>query len=527
MPLLELRRLSVHFPDKTVVHELSLQLERGMTIGIIGESGSGKSLSGLACIGLLPPTARVSGSIRFDGEEVIGMSPTQLCQLRGRRIAMVFQDTGTALTPWLSIGTQLGEPLREHLGLGRREARRRAVALLEEVQLPMPQRALSRYPHEFSGGQRQRILLAIALAAQPELLIADEPTTALDVTVQAQILELLATLQRERGLALFFISHDLAVVNQIAEHAVVMDAGRAVERGSVQALFHTPRHPSTRTLMNAIASRSTTRTAQHAEPASGSAMLRVENLAADYRQHRRRQRVLRGINLELRRSEIVALVGESGSGKSTLARVLLQLMPASAGDLRLDGAPLVAPTAAARRRQRARVQMVFQDPYASLNPRLSIAEALAEPMRFHGLADNERELAARVAALLEAVELDPAIGNRYPHAFSGGQRQRIAIARALATEPDLLVADEPVSALDVATQCAILELLATLVRDRRMAMLLISHDLEMVRTLANRTAVIYRGQLVEQAATSELFSAPRHEHTRQLLAARPSLPTAP
>ncbi len=525
MALLTLQELNIDFPDKNVVRDVSLELDHGTTLGIIGESGSGKSLSGLACLGLLPPTARASGSICFNGEELIGMPAARLRRLRGCHIAMVFQDAGTALTPWSSIGTQLIEPLCDHLGLRRSEAKRRAVAMLEEVRLPDPKSALSRYPHEFSGGQRQRILLAIALAAEPELLIADEPTTALDVTVQAQILELLATLQRERGLALLFISHDLAVINQIAEQAVVMDAGQVVERGSVRSLFHTPRHPSTRTLMRSIADRSTARTAQHTDDSAHQpTVLSVSGLSAGYPKPRNGKRVLHGIDLQLRRSEIVALVGESGSGKSTLARVLLQLIPARTGELQLLGEALVAPHAGSHRRQRARVQMIFQDPYASLNPRLCIAETLAEPIRFHGLANTEKELAVRVAELLEAVELDPNIGSRYPHAFSGGQRQRIAIARALATEPELLIADEPVSALDVSTQCAILALLTKIVHDRQMAMLLISHDLDMVRGMAQRTAVIYRGELVEQADTRVLFASPRHEHTRQLLAASPSLP---
>ncbi len=524
MALLELRQLGVHFPDKTVVRDLDLSLERGATIGIIGESGSGKSLSGLACLGLLPPTARASGSIRFDGEELLNMPPRRLIQLRGRRIAMVFQDAGTALTPWLRIGTQLTDPMRNHLAIGRREAQRRAVVALEEVSMPEPERALSHYPHEFSGGQRQRILLAIALAGQPDLLIADEPTTALDVTIQAQILELLSALQRERGLALLFISHDLAVVNQIAENAVVMDAGEAVERGPVWQLFQSPQHPSTRALMRAISRRGAISHPGTPRPsAAGSAALSIRGLRATYSQRTQPQGVLHGIDLELRRGEIVALVGESGAGKSTLARVLLQLLPASSGELRIDGKLLSAATGV-RRQNRSGVQMIFQDPYASLNPRLSVEEALAEPIRFHGLAASGAELTARVVALLAAVGLDASAGSRYPHAFSGGQRQRIAIARALATEPELLVADEPVSALDIVTQCEILELLFRIITDRSMSMLLISHDLEMVRGLADYTAVIHGGVLVEQGPTEQLFAAPRDAQTRRLLAASPSLP---
>ena len=527
MALLELRQLGVHFPDKTVVRDLDLSLDRGETIGIIGESGSGKSLSGLACLGLLPPTARASGSVRFDGEELLHMPPRRLCQLRGRRIAMVFQDAGTALTPWRCIGAQLSEPMRTHLAMGRRETQRRVVAALEEVRLPGAERALSRYPHEFSGGQRQRILLAIALAGRPDLLIADEPTTALDVTVQAQILELLRTLQCERGLALLFISHDLAVVNQIAEHAVVMDAGQAVERGPVQQLFQAPQHASTRKLMRAIVRRVTRwKPSAPGSAATGSTALSLSRLRAGYSRRGQEQSVLRGIDLVLRRAEIVALVGESGAGKSTLARVLLQLLPASGGEMRFDCETLDAVAASSCRRRHARVQMVFQDPYASLNPRLSVTEALSEPIRFHGLAGNDAELAARVVELLAAVGLDASAGDRYPHAFSGGQRQRIAIARALASEPELLVADEPVSALDVVTQCEILELLIRIVRDRSMSMLLISHDLEMVRGMADRTAVIHQGLLVEQGPTEQLFAAPRDAQTRRLLAARPPLPAS-
>ncbi|MEI2432051.1 ABC transporter ATP-binding protein [Lysobacter yananisis] len=513
--LLELRELRVSLPGRELLGPLDLELRAGQCLGVVGESGSGKSLTALSLLGLLPPPLRAQGRLRVDGADIALASPAH-ARLRGRTLAWVPQDPLASLHPLRRVGAQLVETLRAVRGLPAGDAQRQAQSLLERVQLPEPAAALARYPHQFSGGQRQRIAIALALATEPRGLIADEPTSALDARIARDILDLLDRLRREDGLALLLISHDLPLVGAYAQRLLVLRRGAAIERGDAAQVFAAPAQAYTRELIAAD------RIAPLPAPTAADApvLLRGEGLRMRY--PRAPRAALDGVDIELRRGEGLALVGESGSGKSTLGRALLRLLRGAQGRVVFDGVDLAMLDAAALRRLRARTGVVFQDPYASLDPRLSVAEIVAEPLRIHRHGDAGARR-ARAAELLRAVGLDEAMLERYPHQFSGGQRQRIAIARALATRPQLLVCDEAVSALDAHHRAAVLQLLARLKREHGLALLFVTHDLSAAAAVAERIAVLEAGRIVESGTTAQVLAAPAHAHTRALLAARATL----
>jgi peptide/nickel transport system ATP-binding protein len=627
-PLLEVTDLTVSIPTETALIEavrgITFSLEAGETLGVVGESGSGKTMLSLAILGLLPGQARVTGSVRLDGSELLTATPKQWNQVRGARVAMIFQDPMTALNPMYNVGWQVAECVRLHAGMSRAVAHRRAIELLELVGLPQPAQLARRYPHELSGGMRQRVVIAIAIANEPDLLIADEPTTALDVTVQAQILETLRSIRTATQHAMILISHDLGVVAGVADRVLVMYAGKAVEVAGVDDLFRVPRMPYTIGLMASLPSIDERRGrlatiagtppsgmgygkgcafaprcpiavpacdeapplvavgpahtaacvfadetsaagldgagllerltwddttkgafgestsppagapgaetpgaeipgAESAEGDEDAIIMAVSNLKKHFfiRGEKLRSRLtleaVNGVTLELRAGQCLAVVGESGCGKSTLARLLLRLEEPTAGTITLNGEDLTTLDDKAMRIHRREVQMVFQDPYSSLNPRLSVGEIVAEPLIVHKIPDRTN----RVRALLASVGLDPACGVRFPGEFSGGQRQRIGIARALALEPKTLILDEPVSALDVSIQASILNLLRDLQQERNMSYLLIAHDLAVVRQIAHEVAVMYLGMIVEQGPADLIYHRPAHPYATALLSAVP------
>jgi oligopeptide/dipeptide ABC transporter ATP-binding protein len=567
--LLEVQDLRVSFHTRSGVYRavngVSFAVERGEILGLVGESGSGKSVTVSALLGLIPqPPGRIDGgTARFDGTDLLRCPPAQLRDLRGRRIAMIFQDPMTSLNPYLRISEQLIEPLLIHERLPRAEALARARAMLEAVGIPHAAERLHAYPHEFSGGMRQRVMIATALITKPDLLIADEPTTALDVTVQAQILELLRKLQRETGMAVIFITHDLAVVSGLCDRVQVMYAGRIVETADTRTLFRSPQHPYTRALQRCIPAlqpkgrelyaipglppdlskpvdeaellkrfelppEEPATPAAPATPATGAPMIRVQGVKTHFPVEtgfvfRRRTGTVRAVDdvsFEVRTGEVLGLVGESGSGKSTLARTIMQLVPATAGTVILGGRNLTQGPADELKAARRDLQMVFQDPFASLNPRFTVFDTLAEPLRVHRIVPPD-QVAARVARLMEQVGLATRFAGKYPHEFSGGQRQRIAIARALALEPKVIIADEPVSALDVSIQAQILNLLARLVREMNLTMLFIAHDLSVVKHISDRIAVMHQGRIVELGPALDIMERPQHPYTKTLLAAIP------
>ncbi len=519
---------------RVLLQGLDLDLRAGECLGLVGESGSGKSLAALSLLGLLPKGLHATGQLSHQHQAVAMNSPAHAA-MRGRVLGWVPQDPLAALHPLRSAGAQLTEALRVMRGLPREHARREAEALFARVQLPEPATAMQKYPHQFSGGQRQRVAIALALATQPRALIADEPTSSLDARIARDILELLDTLRREDGLALLLISHDLPLVAAYAQRLVVLQHGAVVERGDTRTVFARPQHAYTRELLAAD------QLAPLPPARDGAAvLLRGEGLRMRYPKAERD--ALDGVTIELRRGEGLALVGESGSGKSTLGRAVLRLVRGAQGrvlffaDEPVDGVSVAgAPVNGARnggvdlaalparelRTLRARIGVVFQDPYASLDPRLRIVDIVAEPLRIHGRGDAEQRR-ARAGALVQAVGLDADMLDRYPHQFSGGQRQRIAIARALATDPDVLVCDEAVSALDAHHRAAILALLVELKRERGLALLFVTHDLAAAAAVAERIAVMDNGRIVETGATTDVLREPRHRHTQALLAARPA-----
>lgn len=520
--LAELRDLRIRFGTAEVVRGVSLTLRRGRTLALVGESGSGKTLTAMSLAGLVPPAARFSGSLRYDGHEMLGAPDHAWRPLRGARIGVVFQEAMGSLHPAMRIGPQIAEAIRAHQP---REPRAlveaRVLRLLEEVGLPDPDGKARAFPHQLSGGQQQRALIAMALAADPELLIADEPTTALDATVQAQVLALLAETQRRRGLAMLFVSHDLGVVARIADEVAVMRNGEVVEAGVTAGIFASPRHPYTRTLLGARPA-ATGAVIPRGEPAAPA--LLAEDVVVSFRPHGRGHvpfRAVDGVNLRLDQGEALGVVGESGSGKSTFARAALGLVAPSGGRLRVLGEDPAAPRD--RRDFARRAQMVFQDATGSLNPRLDVATLLAEPLVIHGLCPPSARR-ARAASLLAEVGLGDVHLDRYPHELSGGQRQRVAIARALAVEPRLLVCDEPVSALDMTVQRQVLDLLNRLRRSRGFALLFIGHDLEAVEAVSDRIAVMRAGRIVEDGPAGQVLRAPRTPYARALVAAMPRRP---
>jgi peptide/nickel transport system ATP-binding protein len=522
--LLTVENLSVAYGNTAVVDRLSLSVPRGSCVGVIGESGAGKTQAFLALMGLTPPRARIGGSARLEGVDLFGPAGPAL---RGREVAMIFQDPMTSLTPHLRIGDQIAEPLVAHRGMSWRDARRRAGELLEQVRMTDVPHRLRQYPHELSGGMRQRAMIAMALACDPKLLIADEPTTALDVSVQAQLLKLLRELMRERHMTMALVTHDMGVIAALADEVLVMRGGQVVEQAPTSTLLAAPRHDYTRALLAATPRLDAP--ARAPLPAGGSATLEVRDLTVSYRLREswlakaRRFTAVDSVSFDLADGEALGIVGESGSGKSTLTRALLRLTPAAAGDIVWLGRPLLALQGEALRGARDTLQIVFQDPFASLDPTMTIGECVAEPLRALRPSLGAEERSRRVTAMLVDVGLDASFAARYSPTLSGGQCQRVAIARAMILSPRLLVCDEAVSALDVSIQAQILELLARMKRERDTSLIFVSHNLAVVRQLCEQVLVMYLGRVVESGPAQSVFTTPRHPYTRLLLDSVPRL----
>ena len=548
-PLLDIQNLTVSFPGQVAVNGLDLTLAAGETLALVGESGCGKSATALALMRLLPPSARVSGEIIFDGQDLATRSSREIRALRGSQISMIFQEPMTSLNPVLSIGQQLIEVLQLHQRLSPAAARARAIELLDLVKIPEPAQRIDDFPHNLSGGQRQRVMIAMAVARRPRLLIADEPTTALDVTIQAQILELLDDLRREFSMSLLLITHDLGLVSQWADRVAVMYAGRKVEEASASVIFDHPHHAYTRGLLGTslhLANDLHYRSARlpeirHEVDALGEAhfhlatpalpraqaapeplapVLSLHNVSTHYQTMRGKIAAVDGVSFDIRRGETVGLVGESGCGKSTLSKTILRLLAPSDGKIVLDGQDLAPLREAELRPLRHKVQMIFQDPFGSLNPRHSIETILDSVLVVHRQGDKAQRQ-QRILETLDHVGLPRASLKRYAHEFSGGQRQRIGIARALILKPSLVICDEPVSALDVSIQAQILNLLVDLKRDFGLSYLFISHDLSVVRYIADRVQVMHRGRIVEHGDPQRIWTAPQHPYTRTLIDAAP------
>lgn len=595
--ILSVRHLGLSFESEDqlqeVLREVSFSVNEGEIVGIIGESGSGKSMTARSVTRLLPDNARLSATsqVTFKGEDVLAMKPRALRRMLGQEIGMIFQDPLSSLNPTMTVGDQIVEVLRLTRRLSRRQARTEAVELMQAIGIKEPAARFKLYPHEFSGGMRQRIMIAIALAGKPSLLIADEPTTALDVTIQAQILKLIKDLQAQLGLSVLLISHDFGVVAQICSRVIVMQDGRIVEQGPIEELFAAPKHPYTKLLLDAVprveqekvtrkvgvlaettarsvgtlsgglvgssdvgeagaearivaeteaetmaesaeivvATENAQATALSEQTDSNSTpplqpLIAVEKLEQVFDLGKGQQvKAVNQVDLKIYRGETLGLVGESGSGKSTLGRAILQLYQATSGRVMFHGFDLSQLTRAEQLRVRKDMQIIFQDPYASLDPRMKVEDIIGEALDTHHLVQNMTERRARVKELLELVELDPSFASRFPHEFSGGQRQRIGIARALAVEPDFIVADEPLSALDVSIQAQIIQLLQKLQVQLGLTYLFIAHDLAVVKQISDRVAVMQHGQIVEIAETNELYNNPLHPYTQQLLSAVPRL----
>lgn len=554
-PLLNVRDLGVAFRRDgvwtPVVEELSFDVHAGETLAIVGESGSGKSVTSLALMRLLPERgSRIEGTVTFDGRSVLDLSETDMRGLRGNQIAMIFQEPMTSLNPAISVGRQIAEVFSIHGGMAQDAARAEVTRLLDRVRIPSPNTRFDDYPHQFSGGMRQRAMIAMAVARQPKLLIADEPTTALDVTIQAQILDLLDELQRETGMAMLFITHDMGVVAQIADQTMVMHRGRYVESAATPKLFANPQQSYTRALLSAvprIGSMQKTKgprpfdlidpgTGQSTVPSRMSPsvdkatapVLRVDGLTTRFNIRSSgllRQRIgsvhaVENVSFELRRGETVSLVGESGSGKSTTARSILRLNAPTAGAIYYGDANIAQLSNAEMRQRRRFVQMIFQDPFASLSPRLRVGDAIAESLIVHGVA-TRTSAKPKVASLMRRVGLDPSMTTRFPHELSGGQRQRICIARALALEPEVIIADESVSALDVTIKAQIINLMMDLQQTLKIAYLFISHDMAVVERISHRVAVMYLGEIVEIGPREAIFERPQHPYTQRLIKSVP------
>jgi peptide/nickel transport system ATP-binding protein len=530
------------------VRGVSFDVPENTTVALVGESGSGKSVTAMSTLNLLPDNAERSGAITFEGRDLLAASRDELQALRGRAIACVFQDPMSSLNPVFTVRSQLCEPLIKHLGMSGRQARARAEALLVEVGMPEPKRRLAAYPHQLSGGQQQRVMIAMALACEPKLLIADEPTTALDVTIQRQILELLAALKQRHRMSMLFISHDLGVVGEIADHVVVMRHGKVREQGPVARIFAAPEDAYTQALLacrptlaqrgarlrvvdDHIAGHSAPVAAKaNAKAAEAPVILEATNLTksfwiADGAFRRKEFRAVKGATFQLRAGHTLGVVGESGSGKTTLGLTLLRLHEPNGGPVTgkamFDGADLLGLSRADLLPMRKRIQVVFQNPYASLNPRFTIGQTLVEPMTIHAVGADDAARRERARALLAKVGLDDSAMHKYPHEFSGGQRQRVAIARCLTLDPEVLVLDEAVSALDVSVQAQVLNLLKDLQDELGLAYIFISHDLAVVRFMADDVLVMKDGEVVEQASVAEILEQPQQEYTRRLLAAIP------
>ncbi len=543
-PLLQIDRLSIAYNANTewAVREVSLTLEAGQLLGLVGESGCGKSTLGRAIMRLLPSSSQVTGEIFVQGKSVLGLTPERLRRFRGEEVALIFQDPMTRLDPLMTIGDHCVETLQSHQSLSEREAREQAIAVLETVKIPASR--WSQYPHEFSGGMRQRVAIALALLLNPQLIIADEPTTSLDVTVSAQILQELTRLCAERQMGLLLISHDLALVGEYCGEIAVMYQGELIERGTTDAVFDHPQQEYTRSLLEAALHLSASghkpviENQPIAPPPAQPPLLKVVNLQQHYTletnfiqqifaQHPIVIKAVDGVNFELYPGEILGLVGESGCGKSTLSRTILQLIPPTAGQVEFLGQAICQKRGNTLRALRPQMQMIFQDPHACLNPLMTVGESIADPLLIHRL-ETPRSAKIRVLEMLERVGLTPTktYYSRYPGELSGGQQQRVAIARALITRPKLIICDEPVSMLDASVQAQVLQLMLDLKRDFELTYLFITHDLWVARFLCDRIAVMHQGKIVELNTTDQIFTDPQHPYTQTLLAAAPLFPRA-
>ena len=523
-PVLSLRDLHVTFRTSGdpvhAVRGVNLDVAHGETIAIVGESGSGKSQAMMATMGLLASNGRATGSARYQGQELVGMPERALNRIRGARITMIFQEPMTSLDPLYRVGRQLAEPLIHHGGMSRVAARARVLELLDLVQIQQPERRIDAYPHELSGGQRQRVMIAMALANDPDILIADEPTTALDVIIQAQILDLLKSLQTRLGMAVVLITHDLGIVRHVADRVYVMREGEVVEEGTTARIFAAPVHAYTRMLLDAEPSGS-----KPPVPDDAPALLQAGNVSVTFHLpggilsgSDSELRAVDGVSLTLHEGQTLGIVGESGSGKSTLGRALLRLIPAT-GSIRFEGHDLTAVDLKRHRELRRELQLVFQDPFGSLSPRLTVGQVVTEGLLVHEPALTRAQRDRRAIQALEEVQLDPAMRNRYPHEFSGGQRQRIAIARTMILTPKVVVLDEPTSALDRSVQNEIIELLRRLQLAHGLSYLFISHDLAVVRAMSDEIIVMRNGRVVERGSTEAVFADPKAPYTQALMAA--------
>ena len=569
-PLLEISNLQTHFRTDAgivkAVDDISLQIRLGETLGLVGESGSGKSVTSLTILRLLPEVSAsiAGGKIAFLGKDLATLSTQELCDVRGKDIAMIFQEPMTSLNPVLRVGDQVAETILTHQKVSKAEALQRAIQLFTEVGIPQPEERVSSYPHEMSGGQKQRVMIAMALACNPKLLIADEPTTALDVTIQAQILELLRTLRDKRGMSILFITHDLGVIAEIADHVAVMYRGRLVESGPVLDMFSAPKHPYTRGLL-ACRPRLDTRYSilptvddfMESKTVNGAVEILERSLSEERRAELEVPRVSQvqvdaapllevhnlkvwfpksrslfggatdfikavdDVSFKIRPGETLGLVGESGCGKTTTGRAILRLIEPTGGSVQFQGRDLARLSAAEMRKTRRHLQIIFQDPYSSLNPRMTVEQILTEPMLVHGIGANHAERLERAKELMNEVGLPVAYLRRVPHEFSGGQRQRICIARALTVEPELVICDEAVSALDVSVQAQVLNLLKRLQEKRKLTYIFISHDLAVVKFMSDTMAVMQKGKILEMGPAAEIYAHPAQEYTQRLIQAIP------
>ncbi len=553
-PVLSVANLTTSFQSdgrwRPVVRNVSFDVAPGETVAIVGESGSGKSVTSLSIMRLLQKDkSRIEGRIMLDGKDILALPESQMRAVRGNDVAMIFQEPMTSLNPLFTVGQQISEALLCHSAMSRAEAKAETIRLLEKVRIPAAQSRFDEYPHRFSGGMRQRVMIAMALASKPKLLIADEPTTALDVTIQGQILDLIKTLQEEEGTSVLFITHDMGVVAEIADRTVVMYRGEQVEVGATADIFHRGKHPYTRALLSAvpvlgsmtgeerplrfpIVNTTTGETQEPARPAdtvnaAAQPVLKVEGLTKRFDIHSGllgrlsgRVHAVENVSFDLRAGETLSLVGESGCGKSTTGRAIMRLIEPDAGSVVVNGENILALDKSGMREMRKTVQMIFQDPFASLNPRMTVGAAIAEPFLEHRMG-SAREAKDVVADMLEKVGLSPDMAARYPHEFSGGQRQRICIARALALQPKVIVADESVSALDVSIKAQVINLMLDLQQSLDLAFLFISHDMAVVERVSHRVAVMYLGEIVEIGPRAAVFDNPQHDYTRKLMAAVP------
>ena len=526
--ILYVDRLRLASAESLLLDDISFYVDRGEIFALVGASGSGKSLTSLAIMRLLPEAVRVcSGDVALFGDSLFALPEREMRKVRGKRIAMIFQEPMSALNPVMPVGKQVEEVLRIHLGLSGKRAKEKVVSLFDEVGLPDAHIRYGWYPHQLSGGQKQRVMIAMALACEPELLIADEPTTALDVTIQAQVLTLLKDIRERRGLSILFITHDMAVVAEIADRIAVIHEGQIIETAQTDTFFKAPQHPYSRALLKNAQCRGERKIQK-----SSDTILEVEDLRVFFSEKRglfqtkkRVTKAVDGVSFSIGKAETVALVGESGSGKSTIGQAILSLVPLSGGAVRFKGVDLSQLSERALRPYRKKIQIVFQDPFSSLNPRMRVGQIILEGMEnSSGKMQSKAEQHTYMQSLLEAVEMDPSCVDRYPHEFSGGQRQRIAIARALAVSPELIICDEPTSALDVTVRAQILQLLQKIQNQMGISYLFITHDLSIVPTIADRVVVLREGKIIEQGDTAKVMQQPAMPYTKALLTAAPKLP---